>query len=108
MHEVQNILIFGTQEESEFRFCGDQNKQASDHTIVVTCEQASRKLDTIRFAPRRGKHLDESATEDHKAQIMSVTGSLLWIARICGPGMSYGVSKLQSAAYHQECRGLAK
>ena len=52
----------------------------------------------MRFAPSRSKQLDKSAFEEEKAQYMSVTGVLMWIARICHPGISCGVRTLQSSS----------
>ena len=67
----RHFLILGIQEESEFRVCGVEIKQAGDYTIMVTREQTSRKLNTKHLGTGRSKQADESATEAEKAQFMS-------------------------------------
>ena len=43
MREVQKILIFGTQEQSEFLFCGVEMKQTSAHTICGSAIELSKQ-----------------------------------------------------------------
>ena len=97
MAAVKKELIFGTEEELEFRFCGTEIKQDPEtFQIKVTCEQTSRKLGTIRLSAERIKQVDSAVVPDERDQLMSVVGSLMWISRCCRPGIAYNVSKLQS------------
>ena len=92
MDEIRKELVFGTEEQLKFRFCGievDQDPQT--YTIRVSCEQTSKKLSLIRLSRERSKQLEAPATEDEREQLMNVTGSLMWISRSCRPGISYSV-----------------
>ena len=98
MDEIRKELVFGTEEQFKFRFCGiEVDQDPKSFAIRVSCEQTSKKLSPIRLSSERSKQLEEPATEDEREQLMSVTGSLMWISRSCRPGISYSVSKLQSA-----------
>ena len=38
-------------------------------------------------------------TEDIRAQLRSIIGSLAWFARVCRPDMSYAVCRMQSTVH---------
>jgi len=97
MNSIYKELILGKQEEWSFRFCGIeicQNKET--YSIRITCEQTTRKLMPIAISPERLSQLETDCTNDERAELWSVVGSLMWISRSCRPGISYRVSTLQS------------
>lgn len=51
----------------------------------------------LYLSTEQRKNKDGKVTEEVKGQLRSVIGSLAWLARVCRPDMSYGVSRLQSA-----------
>ena len=95
--EIKKELIFGKEDAKKFRFCGTEIEQQDDFTIRITCEQTSKKLETIPLSKERKQEVDSPATREEQSQLMSVVGSLMWISRSCRPGISYRVSKLQTA-----------
>ena len=97
MQAVLTELAFGTLEDGSFRFCGVEIAQSDDHTIRVTCEQTSRKLEKIAVTDKRSKELNERATPEEQEMLRSTTGGLMWITRSCRPGIAYSTSLLQTA-----------
>ena len=93
-------LVLGKQQQKEFRFCGVEVKQNKDFSIVVTCEQTTRKLEVINLTKARQREVEEMATPEEKQELWSVVGSLMWITRCCRPGIAYRVSSLQSACHN--------
>ena len=63
----------------------------------MTCVQTTKKLTPIKVNPERSTQSESPVTRDEQEQLMSVTGSLMWICRCSRPGIAYSVSKLQSA-----------
>ena len=101
MADVMEELNFGKTEVNKFRFCGTEVEQREDFQIKVTCEETSLKLRQMRLSPGRSKQADEFATIDEKETLMSIVGSLMWIARSCRPTVSYRVNALQGIMH--EC-----
>jgi hypothetical protein len=94
---IRKELVFGTEEEWSFRFCGTEIEQNPEtYEIVVTCKHTSERLTPINIPTQRAKESEAPVTATEKEQLMSVTGSLMWICRCCRPGIAYGVSRLQS------------
>ena len=82
-------------ESGTFRFCGREVIQHSDFSVSVRCKDTTEKIEPVCFDPTGRKQTD--LARDHEiAQLRSVVGSLVWVARQCRPQLSYGVNKLQS------------
>ena len=60
----------------------------------MTCKDTTMKTEPVRIQP--GRKLTENLNEGEKTQLLSVVGSLNWIARQCRPDISYRVSRLRS------------
>jgi len=82
-------------EEEKFRFCGKQVVQLPDKSVMITCEDATEQIGTVKYSIGNRK-LNDPATEAEIGQMRSVIGSLGWVARQCRPDISYGVSRGQS------------
>ena len=93
---MKSELSFGTEEDTEFRFCGIEVKQFPDFSIQVSCEQTTMKLNAIRLSATRRAQLDSPVEPHELEQLMSVVGSLTWISRSCRPDIACSVSKLQT------------
>ena len=95
---VQQLLdryTIQTVESGTFRFCGREVIQHSDFSVSVKCKDTTEKIEPVRYDPKGRKQTD--LARDHEiAQLRSVIGSLVWVARQCRPQLSYGVNKLQS------------
>ena len=87
----------GSEEQTNFRFCGVEIQQFDDFSMKVTSEQTSLKLGLINVSPERAKQVESNVTQTERDQLMSVCGSFVWIARSCRPHISYNTSSLQSA-----------
>ena len=73
-----------------------------DFSIQVTCEQTSLKLGLINVSPERAKQVESNVTETERDQLMSVCGSLMWIARSCRPGISHQLQHVEIAECNQD------
>ena len=76
------------------RYCGKEVTQHEDFSITVTCKDTTMKTEPVRIQP--GRKSTDSLNEGEKTQLLSVVGSLNWIARQCRPDISYRVSRLRS------------
>ena len=92
--KILSVFDVGKVEERNFRYCGCEISQSEDFTINVTCIDNTEKIEPIKYAP--GRKLTEPCSDQEKSQLLSVVGSLAWIARMCRPDLSYRVSRLQS------------
>ena len=95
--QVKASFEFGSEESRNFRYCGKEVTQDAQGTVKATCKNTTEKLSPIRFPS--GRASTDLATEGEVSQLMSVIGSLNWVARQCRPELSYRVSRLQ-----QNCR----
>jgi hypothetical protein len=94
---VRKELIFGTEEVGSFRYCGteiEQDRQTFE--ITLSCKHTSERLSPISIPAARASDPSSPVTHEEREQLMSIVGSLMWICRCCRPGLSYGVSRLQS------------
>ena len=104
---MQRVLDgFGVQdtEDTSFRYCGKEFVQSEDFSIMVTCRDTTEKLHPIRYDSMR--KLTALANDQEKSQLLSVIGSLSWIARQCRPNLSFDVSRLQSLSRTATIREL--
>jgi len=102
--KILGAFDVGKIEQGDFRYCGCEVKQDTDFTIRVTCVDNTEKIAPIRYAP--GRRLTEPCSDTEKTQLLSVVGSLAWIARMTRPDLSYRVSRLQSRSKHALVREL--
>lgn len=96
MQKVCNIYKFGKIMKNDFRYCGREIKKDSSG-VHVTCPSLIDRVKPVYLSAEQRKNKDGKVTEEIKGQLRSVIGSLAWLARVCRPDMSYGVSRLQSA-----------
>ena len=84
----------GTDQVSEFRFCGKEVKQHPDFGISVTCKDNTEKIKPVHYDKCR--RLTTQCSDDEISQMRSVVQALAWIARLTRPDLSYRVSRLQT------------
>ena len=98
---IKQHLILSKESECNFSFCGREVRQDAengDHSVRVTCEATTLKINEIRF---EGNHVhvrktaQERLTASEQEQYESVTGSLQWVVRIARVESRAAVSKLQ-------------
>ena len=82
--------------ESKFRFCGKEVTQHENWSITVTAKDNTEKIKPIDIAATR--RANDRCTAGETTAFRSVVASIAWVARQVRPGVSYRVSKLQSAA----------
>ncbi len=96
MKKVCDIYKFGKIMKNDFKYCGREIKKDSSG-VHVTCPSLIDRVKPIYLSTEQRKNKEGKVTEEIKGQLRSVIGSLAWLARVCRPDMSYGVSRLQSA-----------
>ena len=83
---VQKILqTFDVKEqnEGEFRFCGKEFKQHSDHSITLTAKDSTEDIRPINISTTR--KLIDKCTDVGITSLRSVVASIAWIARQVRP-----------------------
>ncbi len=96
MKKVCDIYKFGKIRKNDFKYCGREIRKDSSG-VHVTRPSLIDRVKPIYLSVEQRKNKDGKVTEEVKGQLRSVIGSLAWLARVCHPGMSCGVSRLQSA-----------
>ena len=96
MKKVCDIYKFGMIRKNDFKYCVREIKTDSSG-VHATCPSLIDRVKPIYLSVEQRKNKDGKVTEEVKGQLRSVIGSLAWLARVCRPDMSCGVSRLQSA-----------
>ena len=78
----------------DFKFTGHEITQGDDFTVRLKCRDTTMKMGKLNFSPGE-KSGDRKATTEENNQCRSLSGSLIWISRVCRPDVSYRVSALQ-------------
>ena len=89
-------FVWGSEEKSNFRYCGKEVVQGDHFNIHITCKDTTLKMEPIRIAGNR--KANQMLNDQERTQMKSIAGSLSWVARNCRPDIAYGVSKVQSLA----------
>ena len=92
------------QSEGEFRFCGKEFKQYSDHSIAVTAKDNTEKIRPINISTTR--KLIDKYTDVEITSLRSVVASIAWIVRQVRPDLSYKASRLQSITTRAHVKDL--
>ena len=99
MEKVCAHYRFGKIEKNSFKYCGREIRK-DEKGIHVTCPHLIDRVKPVYLTTAQRKDKETAVTEEVRAQLRSVIGSLAWLVRVCRPDLAYAVSKMQ-ADVHQ-------
>ncbi|CAE7496741.1 TY4B-J, partial [Symbiodinium sp. CCMP2456] len=96
MDEIIKEFKFGALEFGDkFDYCGRTVEQGKDG-ITITVPNNAAKLRPIHLGAERRRQKDHYVTEQERAQLRSIVGSLNWLVRVCRVDIAYEVHRLQA------------
>ena len=96
MHEILDTFSIWERNATPFRFCGKEVVQHNDDSVTATAKDNTKKIRPMNTGVKR-RGMDKCTAEE-TACVRSVVAAMAWVTKQVRTGLTYRVSKLQSAA----------